>query len=108
MAPVLFEAKQPPVQQFEVLSTKGAESAPFIVRVQLDAPLERAEIERAIATSIGSAAAPAYRIEQRSPSEYAVVFERKPSVEVAGQMLTQLGGTPNVASATIDDGSAQQ
>ena len=105
ISPVLFQTQEPN-QEFSVLSQKGAEIAPFVVRVQLHDALDRGDVERAIAASIGSTASlPAYRIEQRSPTEYAIVFESKPSVAVAGQMLTQLGGAQNVASATIDDGT---
>jgi hypothetical protein len=102
MAPVMFQAQDPLPQEFQVLSTKGAQ-APFVVRVQFTTATEQSEVERAVAAIVGGAAGlPGYRIEQRSPTDYAVVFDSKPSVAVAGQMLTQLGATPNVASASID------
>jgi hypothetical protein len=102
MAPVMFQAQDPVRQEFQVLSTKGAQ-APFVVRVQFATATEQGEVERSVAASVASAAElPRYRIEQRSPTDYAVVFDSKPSVAVAGQMLTQLGATPNVASVSID------
>ena len=105
MAPVLFQAQEP-VQEFSVLSQKGTEAAPFVVRVQFGSAMERADVERSIAASVGQTPSlPTYRIEQRSPTDYALVFDSKPSVAVAGQLLSQLGGTSNVASATIDDGT---
>lgn len=106
MAPVLFQAQEPG-QEFSVLSQKGAEAAPFVVRIQFSEALDRTDAERSIATSIGQTRSlPAYRIEQRSPTDYAIVFDSKPSVAVAGQLLTQLGGTQNVVSARIDEGAA--
>jgi hypothetical protein len=107
MVPVVFQAQEPVGQQFQVLSTKGAESARFVVRIHFKAPSTLAEIERAVAASAGGAAElPKYRIEQRSPTEYAVVFDSKPSVAVVGQVLTQLGGMPNIANAAIDEAAA--
>jgi hypothetical protein len=103
LAPVVFQAQEPAGREFQVLSTKGAEAAPFVVRVRFTAPTEQSEVERSVAASVGGAAElPQYKVEQRSPTDYAVVFDSKPSVAVAGQLLTQLGATPNVASATID------
>ena len=76
-------------------------------RDEFSEALDRTDAERSIATSIGQTPSlPAYRIEQRSPTDYAIVFDSKPSVAVAGQLLTQLGGTQNVVSARIDEGAA--
>jgi hypothetical protein len=107
MAPVLFQAQEP-VQEFSVLSQQGADAAPFVVRVQLDSALERADAERSIVASVSQTPSlPAYRIEQRSPTDYAIVFDSKPPVAIAGQVLIQLGSAPNVASVSIDDGTAR-
>lgn len=104
-APALFQ--QPVEHEYSVLSTKGAEAAPFIVRLSFNSAPERAEVERVVAASIDkSQPLPSYRIEQHSPNDYRIVFESKPPVAVVGQLLTQLASTSNVASATIDEGSA--
>lgn len=105
MAPGLFESRAPVGHDYSVLSSKGADTAPFVVRVGFKTPIEQAEVERTIAASLGDQGIPTYRVERRSPSDYAVVFDSKPSVAVAGQLLTQLSTSPDVASATID-GSA--
>lgn len=102
IGPIVFRA-QGPGQEFQVLSSKGAEAAPFAVYVQFATPTEQADVGRAVAASVGGAAElPKYRIERRSPTDYAVVFDSKPSVATVGQLLTRLGGSPNVASASLD------
>jgi hypothetical protein len=105
MAPGLFETQQS-AQEFSVLSQKGGEIAPFVVRVRFNTVPARDDAERSIASSIRQMPSlPAYRVEQRSSAEYAIVFESKPSVEAVGQLLTQLGGVANVASTAVDDGA---
>lgn len=105
VAPALFQSQTPVGHEYSVLSSKGAAATPFVIRIGFNTPVERAEVERMIATSVGDQATPAYRVEQRSPTEYEVVFDSKPSVAVAGQLLTQLAAASNVASAAIDGGA---
>jgi hypothetical protein len=103
-----FLQQQPDVgQEFSVLSSNKAATQPFAVRVRFDTAPARSEVERLAASSVADAqGVPAYRIEQRSPTEFVIAFDSKPSLVLADRMLTQFAGTPNVASATIDAGSA--
>jgi hypothetical protein len=111
MSPALLQQQaqvgQEPGHDFSVLGSKGAETAPFALRLSFDSAPASGEVERLVAASTGQAPSlPAYRIEQRSPTEFRVVFDRKPSVAAAGHMIAQLEGTPNVAAASIDAGTA--
>jgi hypothetical protein len=105
LAPGLFQTQELG-QEFSVLSQKGGEAAPFVVRVRFNSPPARHDAEGSIAASIRQTPSlPAYRVEQRSSAEYAIVFESKPSVAAVGQLLTQLSSVANVASTTVDDGA---
>jgi Putative zinc-finger len=112
MSPALLQQRaqvgEEPGREYSVLSSKGADTAPFVLRLRFNNAPASSEVERLIAAaSTGQAPSlPAYRIEQRSPTEFRIVFDSKPSVTVAGHILTQLEGAPNVAAAAIDADAA--
>jgi anti-sigma factor RsiW len=96
-----------PGQEFSVLSSNKAAAQPFVVNVRFATAPARGEVERLVAATLAdSQDVPAYRIEQRAPTQFLIAFDSKPSVMLADRILTQLAGTPNVAAATIDAGSA--
>jgi len=96
-----------PGQAFSVLSSNKAATQPFSVNVRFATAPARGEVERLVTAALAdSQDVPAYRIEQRSPTQFLIAFDSKPSVMLADRILTQLAGTPNVAAATIDAGSA--
>jgi hypothetical protein len=69
--------------------------------------MSQADARRVIATALAERQLQiAYRIEQHSPGEYALVFEQKPDFAVLSALLEAWNKAPEVAAATIDDGAA--
>ena len=93
--------------QFAALGSKNAASEPFVIKVRFNEASTAGELERLVATSIGNTAGvPPYRVEQRAPTEFAILFDTKPTVDLAGRLLAHLAGSPNIAAASIDDSIA--
>jgi hypothetical protein len=95
--------------QQQVLSSPV--NAPNELRVKLEfrSATSQADVERVVKSALAAQQLQLkYRIEQRSASEYALVFEQKPDFAVLSELLSTWGGAPGVAAAAIDDGAAAQ
>jgi len=103
VAPVVFS---PASQTYhEVLSSRTADAGAVVVKLRFRAPVERAEAERLIASTLAERGVRnPYRLEQRSSNEYALTFEQKPELGALSAMLAAWRAAPQVADAAIDAG----
>ena len=84
-------------------------NAPNSLRVKLEfrSATSQADVERVVAAALAERHLQvAYRIEQRSASEYALIFEKKPDLAALSELLGMWRAAPNVESAAIDDAAA--
>ena len=88
------------VNEYSVLSSPQEVVSPFAVRVQFAEAVQSTDVERLVAAL--NIQLPMHRIEQRSATDFSVVFDSKPSVASAGELLRQLSSSPNVTGAAID------
>jgi anti-sigma factor RsiW len=94
--------------QQQVLSSPS--NAPNELRVKLEfrSATSPAEVKRVVQSTLDKRQLQlAYRVEQRSASEYALVFEQKPDFAVLSELIGAWSAAPEVAAAAIDDTAAQ-
>jgi anti-sigma factor RsiW len=98
----------PPIEtQQQVLSSDTNAPDELRVKLQFRSAMSQAEAQRVVAAALAERQVKiAYRIEQRSAGEYALVFEQKPDFAVLSALLGAWSKAPEVAAATIDDGAA--
>lgn len=95
--------------QQQVLSSPVNAPNELRVKLQLRSAMSQADVERMVKTALAERRVQiGYRIEQRSASEYALVFAQKPDFAVLSQLLSTWSAAPGVEVATIDDAAASQ
>lgn len=92
--------------QQQVLSSGTNAPNELRVKLQFRSAMSQAQVRRVVATALAERQLQiAYRIEQHSAGEYALVFEQKPDFAVLSALLEAWNKAPEVAAATIDDGA---
>lgn len=95
--------------QHQVLSSPSNAANELRVKLQFRSAKSQADVERMVAAALADRNLQiAYRVEQRSPGEYALVFAQKPDFAVLSELLGTWNAAPEVAAASIDDTAAGQ
>ena len=107
MGPMLLS---PAVEtQQQVLSSPVNAPNELRVKLQFRSAMSQADAERVVAAALAKRQLQiAYRIEQRSPGEYALIFEQKPDFAALSELLGAWNAAPEVAAAAIDDSAVGQ
>ncbi len=93
--------------QHRVLSAPVNAPTELSVKLQFRSATSQAEVKRVVASALAERQLQIrYRIEQRSASEYALIFEQKPDLLALSELLDVWRAAPNVDVAAIDDAPA--
>lgn len=94
---------------YQVLSSGEPAAEALRVRLEFQTAPDRGAIERVVSEGIaGRVSQAAYRVEQRSATEYLVIFAHKPPVTTVSDIVDSWSRAPNVRAAAIDDKAASQ
>jgi len=92
----------------QVLSSPEA-AAGVRVKLRFRSTVQLPEVERLVASTLTERrVSSAYRVEQRSGSEYTVIFEQKPDLAALSGLLASWRAAPSIADAGIDDAAARR
>jgi len=105
LAVLVLPTLNSPVRNIEhrVLSSEAPAEA-LRIRLRFASAPEPSAVQRLVESSLGSSrSARAYRIEQRSATDYVVVLEQRPGIAAVSKLLTSWRSAPNVADVAVDD-----